>query len=132
MNDIDLLESAVKAAKNAYAPYSHFPVGAAVLTRDGKLFAGCNVENASYGLTLCAERVAVVSAVAAGTQRLCRIAIIGGVHSPVWPCGACLQVLCEFCDPETPVVTATAGNLKGYQKALLKDLLPRYFHLNPS
>ncbi|MDH7577301.1 MAG: cytidine deaminase [Bacillota bacterium] len=94
MEDRELLLQAKKASQNAYAPYSRFPVGAALLGEEGTVFTGCNVENASYGLTLCAERVALVKAVAAGVRRFAALAIWAPVAS--WPCGACLQSLAEF------------------------------------
>jgi cytidine deaminase len=90
-----LLDAAARAATFAYAPYSHFPVGAAVSTPTGELFTGCNVENASFGETICAERNAVTTMVAAGFREIDSIAVVGG-DGPCWPCGACRQVLAEF------------------------------------
>jgi cytidine deaminase len=92
----ELKSAATAASKNAYCPYSRFPVGAAVLTEDGLIFSGCNVENASYGLTICAERNAVFQAVAAGSPRLVAVAIFTPTSTPSAPCGACRQVLNEF------------------------------------
>jgi cytidine deaminase len=97
-----LLEAAEQASQCAYAPYSKFRVGAALLGADGRIFVGCNVENASFGLTICAERTAVFSAVAAGVQRFVALALITSAQSPVAPCGACRQVLIEF-QPSFPV-----------------------------
>jgi cytidine deaminase len=91
-----LREAATSAAAHAYAPYSHFPVGAAVLTENGEIHAGCNVENASYGLTICAERSAVFRAVTEGQRRIKVVVIVGGDDSPAPPCGACRQVISEF------------------------------------
>ncbi len=98
-----LASAAIEAAQRAYAPYSKFKVGAALLAEDGRVFTGCNVENASYGLTNCAERTAVFKAVSEGATRFAAIAIAGGVGDVAMPCGACRQVLAEFCPPEAPV-----------------------------
>lgn len=92
----ELVGAAMRARENAYAPYSEFKVGAALLTRTGKIFTGCNVENASLGLTICAERVAVFHAIAAGETIFKSIAVVADSETPVRPCGACLQVLREF------------------------------------
>ena len=100
---IDLVRRAREARERAYAPYSRFPVGAAVVDELGRTFTGANVENASYGLTMCAERVAIFSAVAAGARGIKAMAVSAQTHKPVSPCGACRQVLAEFCKPSTPV-----------------------------
>lgn len=91
-----LLEAARAVQKHAYAPASHFRVGAAVMADDGRIFVGCNVENASYGLTICAERAAVCAAVAAGARTLRAVAVVTDLAVPARPCGACRQVLAEF------------------------------------
>jgi cytidine deaminase len=109
MTDIAALLDAAREVRNrAYVPYSNFHVGAAVLTRDGRIFAGCNVENASYGLCNCAERTALFSAIAAGAKRgdLTHIAIIADTADPVSPCGACRQVMIELGGHELIVIQA--------------------------
>ena len=123
-----LASAAIEASERAYAPYSKFKVGAALLAEDGRVFTGCNVENASYGLTNCAERTAVFKAVSEGATRFKAIAIAGGVGNVAMPCGACRQVLAEFCPPDAPV---RCVSLDG---AIVKDftvggLLPGVFSL---
>jgi cytidine deaminase len=104
----ELVRAAARARRNAYAPYSHFPVGAAVLA-GGRIFAGVNVENSSFPQGVCAERTAVGSAVTAGFTKVEAVAIVGGSLRPIAPCGGCRQTLSEFCGPDTPVVCATPG-----------------------
>jgi cytidine deaminase len=99
----ELLQHAAKALKNSYAPYSRFRVGAALLTEDGQVFTGCNVENASYGLSNCAERTAVFKAVSDGKKSFRAIAVVSDRMNPVYPCGACRQVLREF-NPRIKIV----------------------------
>ncbi len=104
MTAIDkLLEAAREAAKNAYVPYSHFQVGAAFLTASGEIVGGCNIENASFGLSNCAERTAIFKAVSDGISNFKALAIYGETEEPISPCGACRQVIAEFCAPEMPV-----------------------------
>lgn len=123
-----LIDQARLARRQAYAPYSKYRVGAAVLTPDGKIFQGCNIENVSYGLTLCAERVAVCAAVAAGYRTCTAIAVVADGRPPI-PCGACLQVLSEFCSPNTIVLCAAAKPGSRPCRMRVKDLLPRRFRL---
>lgn len=118
----DLIEVAIGARARAYAPYSRFAVGAALRATDGRIFTGCNVENISFGLTLCAERTALVSAVAAGVVHFDAIAIVADTKVPLSPCGACRQALAEF----APNMTVVSANLHNDQEIfLLADLLPR-------
>ena len=119
-----LIEVAAKAREGAYAPYSQFKVGAALITPDGQIFSGANVENASYGLTMCAERVAIFQAVTARCREIAAIAVVTGSEEPAPPCGACLQVLAEF-GRDTKVVLA---NLRGEcLETTVRELLPRAF-----
>lgn len=122
-----LIRAAAAAARNAYAPYSKFRVGAALLAANGKVFSGCNMENASYGLTMCAERVAFGAAVTAGVRTFKGLAVVVGGRKPVYPCGACLQVMAEFCGSEFPVLLVGAASTKAAVRLRLKDLLPRAF-----
>ena len=102
----NLIAAAREAAAHAYCPYSNYPVGAALLTRDGRIVTGCNIENVSFGLTLCAERSALVKAVSEGLCGFAALAVAGGEQTAAAPCGACRQVLAEFCAPEMPVFYA--------------------------
>jgi cytidine deaminase len=123
-----LLDQARRARERAYAPYSNFTVGAAVLTAAGEIFSGCNIENASLGATICAERVAIFAAVAAGHRDLTALAVVAGTAEPVAPCGLCRQVLAEF-SPDCRVIMANnAGHIR---LANLKELLPLAFRLPP-
>ena len=130
--DFNALVSAARdAATRSYSPYSKYAVGAALLTEDGRIFSGCNVENAAYGLTLCAERNAITTAVAAGCRRFLAIAIAGGTTSaPAYPCGSCRQVLAEFCTADLPVAVAPLDPAEGSGETIrLGDLLPYSFSL---
>lgn len=118
-----LKEAALAARQEAYVPYSSFAVGAAILDEEGFLFTGCNIENASYGLTNCAERTAVFSMVAKGSRKIQAIAVVADSPTAISPCGACRQVLAEFSQADTPVllcnlsedtVQTTVGNLLPY------------------
>jgi len=119
-----LVAAARHASRAAYAPYSRFPVGAAVLTRSGRIFAGCNVENASYGLTVCAERNAVFAAVTAGRRRLLAVAVHTPTPRATLPCGACRQVINEFAPHAWIVCTCDS---RDRIEATLDELLPRAF-----
>jgi cytidine deaminase len=119
-----LEQTAQRAAQNAYAPYSKFPVGAAVLAKDGTQYSGCNVENASFGLTNCAERTAVFKAVAAGHREITCVAIHTPTPEPTAPCGACRQVLREF-GPNMKVISICDGD--GRIETTLGQLLPNSF-----
>jgi cytidine deaminase len=124
---MDSLIAAARAVREqAYAPYSHFRVGAAVLTAEGQVYTGCNVENASYGLTICAERAAVCAAVAAGARRIVAVAVVAGHQAPTPPCGACRQVLAEF-GPDMAVALAAANPTLPPVPTTLTDLLPLAF-----
>jgi len=120
-----LIAAAASARHNAYAPHSKFRVGAAVLAASGKIYTGANVENASYGLTICAERVAVGNAVAAGERRFVAVAIVSA--GAAMPCGACRQVLAEFGD--CAVICADARDTRRAKMETLSELLPEMFRL---
>ena len=123
-----LIGEAIRARQNAYAPYSRFQVGAALESTDGRVFPGCNLENASYGLTICAEQVAIFKAVSGGCKEFLRLAVVADTQGEVPPCGACLQVIWELCGDILVIMV----NLDGKQ-ALSKcsDLLPHPFNPNP-
>ena len=119
-----LLEAAIAARLQAYAPYSGFFVGAAVLA-GGRVFSGCNVENAAYGLTNCAERTAILKAVSEGVRKIEAMAVVADSPGPVSPCGACRQVIAEFAKGDVPVYTA---NLSGMRRTwTVEELLPGAF-----
>ena len=120
--DQQLVTQAIDVAKRAYAPYSRFHVGAVLVGEDGRIFTGCNVENISYGLTICAERNAVFAAVAAGCRNFEKIVITADTEVPASPCGACRQVLAEF-NPDLEVVLSNFHGLT--QTFRLSELLPR-------
>ncbi|MCH3951726.1 MAG: cytidine deaminase [Acidaminococcus sp.] len=123
--DRELFEAAVKAREHSYSPYSHFAVGAAVRAKDGRIFTGCNIENSSYGLTVCAERNAIFAAVKEGVREFTCLCVTADTPQPVSPCGACRQVMAEFRIPEISLT-----NLKGEEKKVtLEALLPYAFDL---
>lgn len=118
-----LMDCAIKARENAYSPYSHFAVGAALLCEDGTLYEGCNIENASYGLTNCAERTAIFKAVSEGHIKFKALAVVADTEGPCAPCGACRQVMAEF---KIPLIIM--GNLIGNIKIVtIEELLPFSF-----
>lgn len=122
----ELISAAVEARGQAYAPYSGFPVGAAIRTRSGRIFFGCNIENAAFGATMCAERVAIFSAIAAGERSFSELALVADQATPLSPCGTCRQVLAELA-PELVVIMA---NMTGQvQTGSIRELLPLAFHL---
>ncbi len=123
-----LITEARRALEGSYAPYSRFRVGAALLAEDGRVFRGANVENASYGLTMCAERAAVFRAVNEGARHFVRIAIVSDPPAWPYPCGACRQVLAEF-SPEMEVVVVRGREMRRFR---LDELLPHTFHLEES
>ena len=120
MDHEKLVAAAWRAREAAYSPYSNFPVGAALLAGDGRTFLGCNVENISYGLTNCAERVAIGAAIAAGVRKFVAAAVVADTSVPISPCGACRQVLAEFGVPV--VILANRSNQLVFT---LEELLPR-------
>jgi len=130
--ELEIPEKIVKAwkvarevRKRAYAPYSAYQVGAALIDEKGNVLAGCNVENASYGATICAERNAMLHAVAEGIQKIRHVVVVTDSEPPAPPCALCLQVLCEFSDEKTRV---WLGDLEGVKECLeLSELLPRHF-----
>jgi len=122
-----LIETAKRARERAYCPYSHFPVGAAVLTDENRLFFGANVENASYGLTICAERVAIANAITRGAKGIQAICIVGRAPKP---CGACRQVMAEFSSKDTPILLVDVGpdsRKESIIRLKMKQVLPHAF-----
>lgn len=128
-----LVDAAIDAMSRAYAPYSHFHVGAALLDENGHIWQGCNIENASYPVTICAERAALAAAVSSGVRRFSAIAIVGGHEGKITelctPCGICRQALAEFCVADMPVYL---GRADGFDTLTVGDLLPHSFALNPN
>ncbi|PRY83283.1 cytidine deaminase [Alkalibacterium olivapovliticus] len=121
----ELVSKATEMLDRAYVPYSKFPVGAALLTSDGDIYSGCNIENASFGLTNCAERTAIFKAVSEGNKSFDYLVVTGNTEGPISPCGACRQVLVEFCAPEMPVLLT---NKKGkVLETTVSELLPGAF-----
>ncbi|MGB9619993.1 MAG: cytidine deaminase [Armatimonadota bacterium] len=125
-----MMSAAVDRRNNAYAPYSGFRVGAAVLGGSGKVYWGSNVENASYGLTVCAERVAIFRAVSDGESEIRAVVVCTGEGEPPVPCGACLQVMAEFAPKNEPLTIVACSGDGTYTVADLEEYLPRPFTLN--
>ncbi|HSP23010.1 MAG TPA: cytidine deaminase [Planococcus sp. (in: firmicutes)] len=125
MEKEQLIKEAITAREQAYVPYSKFKVGAALITKSGKVYHGCNIENAAYSMTNCAERTAMFKAVSEGDKDFAAIAIVADTKGPVSPCGACRQVIAEFCAPDMPVFLT---NLQGdVQETTVNALLPGAF-----
>ena len=123
-SDQELIDAATKVRENSYAPFSEFRVGAALETEDGEIIAGCNVESASYGLTVCAERVAIWKAISQGKRKIKHIAVVADTEELTPPCGVCRQIIWEF-GGDIPVILA---NLKGKTEVVqMSELLPRAF-----
>jgi cytidine deaminase len=126
MNIEQLIEEAKEARNQAYVPYSKFAVGAALLTENGKVYRGCNIENAAYSMTNCAERTAFFKAISEGEKNFKLLAVVADTDRPCSPCGACRQVISEFCPPDMKVVLT---NLKGDMlETTVKELLPGAFN----
>lgn len=129
MDKTELVKLALEARENSYSPYSHFSVGAALLSADGRVFTGCNIENAAYSPTICAERTAVVKAVSEGVKDFTAIAVVGGegeITEFCTPCGVCRQVLSEFCKADFEILAFNGKEIKTYT---LGELLPESFSL---
>lgn len=128
MDNRQLLDTAIAAMKSAYAPYSHFHVGAALLTESGEIYTGCNIENAAYSCTICAERTAFFSAVRDGHRKFAKIAVVGGMNGEIssftYPCGVCRQVMREFCADDF-ILVFTDG--KEVRELTLDQILPYSF-----
>ena len=125
MATTELIDLAVKTSENAYVPYSHFPIGTVLVTAEGKIYTGVNVENASFGLTNCGERTAIFKAVSEGERSFKELIIYGQTEKPVSPCGACRQVMAEFFEPDLPVTLV--AKVKSTVVMTVKELLPYSF-----
>lgn len=134
IRDRELMQAAIEAREQAYAPYSGYLVGAALLAADGEIYPGCNIENASYGATNCAERTAFFKAVSQGKKEFCAIAVVGGSRElgqgeifpdMAYPCGICRQVMREFCGPDFRILVGRSA--EDFQEYTLEELLPESF-----
>ncbi|MCC4044885.1 cytidine deaminase [Enterococcus gallinarum] len=119
------IETAVAALDKAYVPYSKFPVGACLVTKEGTIYQGINIENASFGLTNCAERTAFFKAISEGEKDFQHLVVAGHTPEPISPCGACRQVMVEFCQPDMPVTLVGDGGV--IKETTVEGLLPYYF-----
>lgn len=133
MNNQELIIEAKKARLKSYSPYSHFQVGAALLTKEGKLYHGCNIENSAFSPTNCAERTAFFKAISEGERKFAKIAIVGGMEGTTAdelcaPCGVCRQVMAEFCNPDEFEIVLCDGK-GGVKVVLLREMLPYSFTL---
>jgi cytidine deaminase len=123
----ELINEALIARKNAKAEFSKFQVGAALLTRSGKVYRGCNIESSSYGLTICAERNAIFNALSDGEEQIVSIAVVADTVNPVSPCGACRQIMVDYAENADVYLSNLAGEIK---ETTVKELLPYYFNRN--
>ncbi|WP_449159917.1 cytidine deaminase [Streptococcus sp.] len=125
MATTDLINLAAEVSRKAYVPYSHFPIGAVLVTRSGEIYTGVNIENASFGLTNCGERTAIFKAVSEGEREFKELIIYGQTEQPISPCGACRQVMAEFFEPDLPVTLVSKD--KSTVVMTVKELLPYSF-----
>ena len=125
MATTEMVDLAVEVSKQAYVPYSHFPIGAVLLTKAGEIYTGVNIENASFGLTNCGERTAIFKAVSEGASDFKELIVYGQTEKPISPCGACRQVMAEFFEPDLPVTLVSQN--KSTVVMTVKDLLPYSF-----
>lgn len=121
----ELIDKAIKARENAYVPYSNFKVGAAIITEDNKIYSGCNIENASYGATNCAERTAIFKSISEGHKNIKAIAIVGSEKDYTYPCGICIQVISEFADGNIDIIIVK--NKDEYMVKKLDEIIPVTF-----
>jgi len=126
---LELLKIARDVMSNAYCPYSKYQVGAALLGDNGMVVSGCNVENVSYGLSICAERVAFGTGISKGVRRFLAIAVVSSEKKLPYPCGACRQIMAEFCSPDFMIYIATSKSIKSFLSVKLGELLPHSFRL---
>ena len=127
MTDNELVAKAKEALENSYSPYSHFAVGAALLSTDGQVFIGCNIENSSFGATNCAERTAIFNGVSKGNKVLKELALIGDINNFTYPCGICRQVICEFAESEK-IKIYIIKNKEEVITTTLEEIMPKAFN----